>query len=77
MARMSPTEQALLEHPSKETRVIHPDDDLLRRYGFKIHSRPRGGIDLWERAGQVFSTREAMRIARHEGDEIMNSLKVQ
>jgi hypothetical protein len=40
-------------HAWAERRVRHPDDDLIRRAGFEIYSRPRRGPVLWIRRGAV------------------------
>ncbi|HYF24300.1 MAG TPA: hypothetical protein VD931_01035 [Baekduia sp.] len=53
------------EHPSAESRDLKPDDRLLRRHGFRIVSRPKGGPNLWSRGGVVRPEDEALRACRN------------
>lgn len=40
------------------------DDELIRRYGFAIHSRPRDGEAVWTRNGKLVGHSAALEIAR-------------
>jgi hypothetical protein len=42
----------------------HPQDRVLRGYGFTIHSRPRTGPALWARDGRLYTAGEALAEAR-------------
>lgn len=53
-------EDEQLAHPSQETRCIWPDDDLLRRNGFKIERRPRTGEAVWSQDGYLYTQSEAL-----------------
>lgn len=43
-----------------ETRDLKPLDSLLRKYGFKIHSRPRNGPATWIKDGTVLEQEDAL-----------------
>lgn len=49
-----------------ENRDIHPDDTTLRKFEFRIFSRPRDGPAIWTRHGEQFSQKEAIAIVRRE-----------
>jgi hypothetical protein len=42
----------------------HPGDVYLRRYGWRIHARPRRGPALWEKDGMVLTATEALEDIR-------------
>jgi hypothetical protein len=43
----------------------YSDDQLLRRYGFKIHARPKGGGEaLWILINKVYTQTQALEVAR-------------
>ena len=48
------------DHPSQDKSSRFPIDYLLRRYNFKIYSRPRDKEELWEKNGCIFTQREAL-----------------
>lgn len=49
-----------------ETVDRYPKDQLLRRYGFKIHSRPAKGPVLWKREANIFTEELALVIAERQ-----------
>jgi len=51
-------------HPAVETRDLKPDDQLLRRHGFKIHARPKNGPAMWAKQGEMFTEAAALRSVR-------------
>lgn len=48
------------EHAFAERIDRWPDDDRLRANGWRIHSRPRTGEDLWEKEGRVVPFSKAL-----------------
>lgn len=44
----------------RETRAYHPDDAKLRKWGFRIHARPKRGPDVWTLDGVPYTTAEAL-----------------
>ncbi len=44
----------------QETTLRHIDDMVLRRHGFSIVARPKGGPPLWAHHGDVYTEAEAM-----------------
>jgi hypothetical protein len=54
-------------HRSQELRSFYPDDDLLRRAGFRITFRPNKGEPRWERKGQEMTQHAALDMALDEG----------
>lgn len=51
------------EHAFAETRDLHPTDILLRKHGFKIHSRPTNGVPVWSKGGFFLTQDEAVEVA--------------
>lgn len=49
-------------HGWAEKRDLVPRDAYLRRHGFHIHARPRGGPAIWEfdRSGVLMTEQEAV-----------------
>ena len=47
MKRLSPTEDAMRDSPSREYAFRHPLDILLRKEGWRIEHRPRVGEAIW------------------------------
>lgn len=43
-----------------------PIDAYLRKWGWRIHARPKGKEPLWARRGEVRTQKEALRIVRAE-----------
>lgn len=35
-------------HTMAETRNLHPEDQELRKHGYRIHARPRKGEAVWK-----------------------------
>jgi len=48
-------EDACHEHPSRDFSRRFARDAQLRRFGFKIHTRPRKGEPLWELCGLLYT----------------------
>jgi hypothetical protein len=38
-----------------------PENTKLRKYGFKIHARPRKGKVLWDLEGEIWTHEDAIR----------------
>lgn len=57
-----------IDHPSAEHRCFHPADILLRRNGYKIHSRPRKGPVLWQLGDKVVTQDEAVQMCDEQGE---------
>ena len=51
-------------HPSQDRTFRHAGDALLRRHGFRIHSRPKGDRPLWQRDGVVMAEETALALVR-------------
>jgi hypothetical protein len=45
--------------PSADTTQPHAADQRLRAHGFRIVSRPRVGVPLWKRGGDLMTDRDA------------------
>ena len=54
------------ERPSQCRTRRFPDDDLLRRRGFSIHARPRGGPAVWKRGDEYLIVTTAVLVALAE-----------
>lgn len=52
--------------PWGERRRMHPQDILLREFGFKIHARPRDGSAWWTRGGELYSFEAALIVVQEE-----------
>lgn len=52
-------------HP---TRASHGQemDTTIRKHGFQIHSRPKGGKAVWTRNGQIYTESEVWDIVSDE-----------
>lgn len=50
-------------HPSQDTTDRCREDTLLRKAGFKIHSRPRTGEAVWSRKGKRYRHSQAVKKA--------------
>lgn len=48
-------------HPTQNTFDPYPNDSLLRRHGYKIHSRPKKGPVKWIRNGVVENQRDVLK----------------
>lgn len=53
----------------------HASDAHLREFGFRIHSRPKIGRPLWERAGKLFSEGEAREVTRIERKQQQDAIE--
>jgi hypothetical protein len=69
-ATIPPPEDLPARIDTAETRDIHGTDKKLRGFGFKIHSRPRKGPDLWERHGETFTKEQALKIVEREIEKV-------
>jgi hypothetical protein len=64
---ITPTESyGEVRKSTEEKRDRFPNDQRLRRFGFRIHSRPSNGPAVWERNGHIYEWSEAQRIVTHE-----------
>lgn len=50
------------DYDTRDCSDRHPTDAQLREHGFKIHSRPKRGEPVWERAGRLYTQSEAEKI---------------
>lgn len=51
-----------LPSPSRDASKRFPTDQLLRRHGYRIHSRPRSGEAWWvDEYGEVVAQTEALK----------------
>ena len=55
-----------LPHPSQSQSASFLTDQLLRKHGFFIVSRPHRAEPWWGRNGNVYSESEALYVARRE-----------
>lgn len=46
-----------------------PEDDAVRKAGFRIHARPDGRQAVWARGGKFYAHRHALVIAKRESAE--------
>lgn len=44
---------------SRDTSDRFRGDSLLREWGFQIHARPADGAAVWQRAGKLYTDRDA------------------
>lgn len=61
-----PLPPTILNQPvqlSKEYRDRLTEDGLIRRHGFKIHTRSSKGCVLWEKEGKLYTQEEALMYA--------------
>lgn len=65
------------EEPVDDTRTFqsrenhYPQDQLLRKYGFRIHARKTDEEALWERDNKVFTHSGAIKLLpKHEKENI-------
>jgi hypothetical protein len=59
-----PTEEGMdAVKPSQDTTARHSRDQMLRRKGFKIHSRPKHGGAVWEKGGKLYHQEAAELLA--------------
>ena len=70
-ATIPPPEDLPLRADTAETRNWNAPDAKLRSFGFRIHSRPRKGPDLWERHGEKFTKEQALRIVEREIEKVV------
>jgi hypothetical protein len=84
---MKPKPQAddpneVFEHAWKENRNLYPIDQLLRKHGFRIHSRQLGKMAVWKRGEDFYTEAEALatiprdevRKARGEGPTLRGGI---
>lgn len=58
----NPTDLALgWDSPSKEAENRLPLDTLLRKHGFRIHSRAKGREAVWEKGDVLYTFTEAVQ----------------
>ena len=48
-------------HPSQDLTQRFSLDELLRKHGFGIHSRPMKAPALWSRKKKIYSQRDALK----------------
>lgn len=60
------------ESPSKDYTSRHSQDQLIRRYKWKIHSRPNGKEPLWIKEGQVLKQSEVLDLIEWGYEKIEN-----
>ena len=60
MSTKVPHDVGPLENSWHETRIFHYNDMELRAAGFRIHSRPKKGSDIWDLHGILYSEEEAV-----------------
>lgn len=51
---LSPMEDAELDRPGQDSTERFPIDEILRKRGYTIKSRPNQGEAVWERNGHEF-----------------------
>jgi len=51
-------------HPSQSTSSAWHDDQVLRSYGYKIHSRRKDREAVWEKDGELVSHSDALQEVR-------------
>lgn len=60
-------EDVVIELPTKDYSDRFPLDQLLRKHGFQILSRPNKGETMWEKQGKKFTQKKALyTISREE-----------
>ncbi len=50
--------------PSQDNTKRYPTDQLLRKFGYVIHSRPKEGQAIWAKRGKLFTQEEAILESR-------------
>ena len=63
---ISKIEKEVFEHPSQSKSRCCEEDQLLRRNGYVIHSRPKQGEAIWSKEGQLYKHSEAIRSLRRK-----------
>lgn len=66
MAKYATPEVDNLPIPTESRSNRFPEDQELRRGGFRIHARPRGAPAVWERRGELYAHAEALAVYRAE-----------
>ncbi len=63
---------------SKTPKIPAPkpiNDQFLREYGFRIHSRPRHGSVVWYRNGREYPEQQAVKLALEERRRSLEALE--
>lgn len=63
-------------HPSADQTARHPDDQVLRAAGFRIHSRTKQGPATWSRGGRIYEQQLAEAVAARHAAEAAAKPKV-